>query len=145
MNVDASIHISALPDAVASVLVDPERAPEWQRHLVRMEVVHGGANQVGSVATLHYEERGRAYVMRDELIECEPNRMWRSRITGNGMTATVQTRLVGDGQGTKVQLCWEGRPDRLWARVFFPLSTRLVRRGVAADLQALKTCIEHKV
>jgi uncharacterized protein YndB with AHSA1/START domain len=143
MKVDATIRIAAPPDAVAAVLVDPELAPRWQRHLVRMEVVRGEANEVGSLARLHYEQRGRAYVMDDELLECEPNRRWRSRVSGNGMTALVETRLASAGSGTEVHLNWDGRPDRWLARLLFPLLARVVRRGVVGDLKALKRCVEH--
>lgn len=127
------------------VLADPELAPLWQRHLVRMEVVRGHANQVGAVARLHYEERGRSYVMQDELVECEPNRRWRSRVSGNGLSAVVETRLSHAGSGTEVSLTWTGRPDRWLARLVFPLFARALRRGVDADLEALERCVEQRV
>ena len=142
MRITANVHIAAPPDAVAAVLADASRAPDWQHGLARMEVVHGGANEVGSLARLHYQRRGRSYTMEDRLIACEPYRTWRSRVSGHGMAAIVETRLVPRGSGTDVHLTWEGRPDGRVARLVFPLFTPFVRRGIRRDLQALRRCVE---
>lgn len=73
-----------------------------------MEVVSGGPDEPGSLARLHYEQAGRAYVMDDELLECDPGWRWRSRVSGNGMTIVVVTELEETQRGSVLRMTWDG-------------------------------------
>jgi hypothetical protein len=139
---EVSIRVHASADEVAAVLNDPEAAPRWESDLQRMEVVRGGANEVGSLARLHYVENGRAYTMDDELLECDANRRWRSRVSGNGMSILTETTLVERGGETEVRLVWDGGPDAWLGRVVLPLLKPAIRRRARRDLEALKRLIE---
>jgi hypothetical protein len=137
MRVRARARVRAPIDDVAAALNDAELAPRWQRDLERMEVVRGAPNEVGALARLHYVEKGRAYIMEDELLECDPDRRWRSRVSGNGVSAVVETRLTAAGDDTDVDMTWSGRPDALWARPLFYALKPIMRRRMRADLDAL--------
>ncbi|MCA9656794.1 MAG: SRPBCC family protein [Myxococcales bacterium] len=137
MRVEATVLIPAPREVVVDVLNAAEDAPRWQRGLERMEVVEGEAGVPGARARLHYRERGRAYVMEDELLECEPGRRWLSRVSGNGMTIRVETQLRDVDGGTELALVWDGAPDARVARALFWLLRPSVRRGMRADLERL--------
>lgn len=145
MRVICQVEVRASPDQVAEVLNAPEEAPKWQTGLSRMEVVRGGPNEVGSVARLDYSEGGRTFEMADELLECVPNRLWKSRVSGAGFSAMVETQLVETEAGTMVGFIWEGRPEALGARLLFPLMRRRVRKRIDADLAALRRLVEERV
>jgi hypothetical protein len=142
MKFEVSARIRATADDVAAVLNDAEKAPLWESDLVRMEVVRGASNEVGALARMHYVEKGRAYVMEDELLECDPDRCWRSRVSGNGMSAVVETTLIERGDETDVRMVWDGRPDALVGRLVFPLLKGVIAKRARADLLALKRLVE---
>jgi hypothetical protein len=142
---DVAVRIRASADAVAAILNDADKAPLWEQNLERMEVVRGGPNEVGALARMHYVENGRAYVMEDELLECEPDRRWRSRVWGNGMQAVVETTLVEVGDETDILMVWQGGPDALLGRLLMPLLKPAIRRRARAELEALKGLVEASV
>jgi len=124
-------------DVVVAILSSAEDAPLWQHGLVRMEVLSGTAGTPGAKARLHFEERGKRYVMEDELLEHEHDRRWYSRVSGNGMTIHVETLLRDKDGGTELTLTWDGRPDAWLARVPFAFLRRAVRSGMRKDLASL--------
>jgi hypothetical protein len=137
-------HETLLPastDQVADILGCAEDAPMWQDGLERMETIRGAHNEVGALARLHYVENGRSYVMQDELLECERDRRWKSRVSGNGMTIVVETTIEDADGGTRLRMVWDGRPDAVWARLAFFLIRPTVRKHLEADLESLRQLI----
>jgi hypothetical protein len=106
-----------------------------------MDVVRGGPNEVGSLARLHFIEGGREHVMDDELVDCDPDRRWRSRLSGNGLTIVVETELIAAGPATLLRMRWDGKPDARWRRPIFSLLRPIVRRRLRQDLEALKRLV----
>lgn len=137
MELRFEVYLPARREEVAEVLLTPEEAPKWQSGLERMEVVKGGPNEVGSLARLHFLERGREYVMLDELLECRPGHEWKSRVSGEGMTVLVTTSLQSAEGGTTLRMTWDGKPDARWARLVFPLFRPRVRNRIEGDLNSL--------
>jgi hypothetical protein len=144
MKLSHEILLPASPKQVADILGSEEDASEWQDGLVKMETVRGAHNEVGALARLHYVENGRSYMMQDELLECEPDRRWRSRVSGNGMTIVVDTMLEDADGGTLLSMSWDGRPDAVWARVLFPLARPTIRRHLEADLESLRELVASR-
>jgi hypothetical protein len=141
MKLRHEILLPASPDQVADILGSADDAPKWQDGLERMETVRGAHNEVGALARLHYVEQGRSYVMQDELLECEPDRRWKSRVSGNGMTIIVDTVLEDVGEGTQLRMVWDGRPDAVWARLVFPLARPTISSHMEADLESLRQLV----
>ena len=144
MRLNFEIRLHAPPQAVAALLTSAKDAPKWQKGLVEMEVVRGGPNEVGALARLHYAEKARTYVMQDELLECRPDRRWKSRVSGNGMTVIVDTVLEDSDGDTLLRMSWNGRPDARWARLLFPFLRPVVRRRIASDLESLKRLVRNR-
>jgi hypothetical protein len=45
----------------------------------KFEVIKGKIGEVGSIAHLHYYEKGRSYIMEDRLKYCEPGKKYVSQ------------------------------------------------------------------
>lgn len=141
--VRTTIHIGAPPEAVDRVLLDAELAPVWTSGLERLEVVAGQPGRPGCVGRAHYLEGGRRYVLEDVLEQVTPARHYLSRVTGGGITASVETTLEPMGEGrTRLTLRWVGRGTTLLTRILLPFMGRRIRRRAEADLRALRGLAE---
>lgn len=97
--------INAPTDVVARAMENAENAPLWQTDLERFEVVSGGDGLVGAIGRLHYNQKGRKYVMEDRMLESENGR-------------------------TKMAMKWEGSTKMLALKiVFLFIRSRMVRQA----------------
>lgn len=141
--VEASVLIDAPPETVAEVLLDATKAPRWTAGLERMEVVSGEPGTAGCVGRAHYIEGGRRYVLNDVLDHVTPNRRYVARVSGNGITARVETTLqpIGD-RATQLTLQWDGHGTAPLTRIMIRLMKRRIAARVDADLGALRDLVE---
>jgi uncharacterized protein YndB with AHSA1/START domain len=138
----ASIFIARPPEAVTRVILDPELAVLWTTDLERFEVITGNAGEPGAVARLHYLKNGRPSLMQDELHEVDPNRRYRSRVSGEALTAEIETTLAPEEGGTRVAIRWTGSGRRFPFRFLLRLMRRSIVRQAEVDLAKLKSLVE---
>jgi hypothetical protein len=89
---------------VVDALMNPDNFVHWQTDLVKFEVVERKSGEVGSIAHLHYSQKGRSYIMEDKMIYCEPGKKYVSQVSGDVITAKVETTLQSIGDKTKINL-----------------------------------------
>jgi hypothetical protein len=142
--VRAQIFIAATPEAIAQVVLDPAKAVLWTSDLESFEVIPGPPGLVGSIAHLHYLQGGSRYVMEDKLLEVEPNRRYLSRVSGDALTADVETSLAASPGGTHVVVRWTGSGRSPILRLILPFMRRAIARRAQADLVKLKQLVEPK-
>jgi carbon monoxide dehydrogenase subunit G len=142
--VRTSIFINAPPEAVTKVILDPDKAVLWTSDLERFEVVAGAPGQVGSIARLHYRQGERPYVMEDRLVEAQPGSRYLSRVTGDALTAEVETTLEPSGAGTRVAIRWAGSGRTVLFRLLLPFMRGTISRQATADLTKLKGVVERE-
>ena len=142
--IELSIDINQPPWIVAEAFLDPENHVYWTTDLERFEVVSSEPGYVGSVARLHYRQGDRRYVLEDVLEEYIPNEYFRSRVTGGGLIAAVETRLVATNGGTQVRLRWSGRGTTLLTRLILPLMRRRIAREALKEFETFKRLIESR-
>jgi uncharacterized protein YndB with AHSA1/START domain len=140
--VRADMFISRPPEAVAAVVLDPDRMVAWTSDLECFEVVSGAPGEVGSTARLHYRQKGAPYTMTDVLVEAEPNRRYVSRVTGDALMAEVETTLRPHAGGTQVTVVWKGSGKVFPLSFLLPLMRNGIRRQAEVDLRKLKALVE---
>lgn len=143
--IEVSTYVEANPEAIVEVLLDSHLAPAWTSGLDRLELVDGAPGQAGCVGRAHYTEGRRSYTLDDVLEQAVPNRYYRSKVTGGGLTATVETTLepVGDTE-TDLTLRWTGTGTSPLTRVVLPLMKRRIAERAKTDLEALRRLAEDR-
>jgi hypothetical protein len=142
LTVETVLMIEQPPEVVARAFMNPANAPYWNDGLERFEVVDLEPGLAGSRARLHYREGDRTYVMEDFLEEAVPNQYFKSRVSGNGIRAIVQTWLKPVDQGTQVRMKWSGWGTSLVTLVVLPFMKRAIARQVERELTHFKQLVE---
>jgi len=139
-----SIVINQPGDVVVKALMDPENFPFWQKDLERFEVIRGAPGEVGSIGHLHYRAQGRSYIMEDKLIYCEPGKNYTSQVSGDVITAQVETTLHSTGNETEMSVTWTGKGKILFLKLFLPLLRGRMIKQSRVELETFKKLIETR-
>ena len=139
---EVQVEIEQPPDVVEQAFLDPENAVFWTTDLKQFEVVSRKPGEVGSVAHLHFVQGSRRYIMKDELLEFIPRQYFKSRVSGNGINALVETRLQDLGESTKVEVKWSGTVESIRLRIMLFLMRRVMVRQTQSELEQFKSLVE---
>ncbi len=131
-------------DIVTEALMNPNNFPYWQKDLEKFEVIKGKPGEVGSIGHLHYSQKGNSYVMEDKLIYCEPGKKYVSQVTGEALTAKVETLLISYDNKTEITLTWMGKGKIILLKLLLPLLKGKMIRQSKTELETFKQLLETK-
>jgi hypothetical protein len=142
--IEAAVVIKRPPETVAAALLDPETALHWTTDLERFEVISRQPGEVGSVARLHYRQGDQAYMMEDVLEAMIPGQYFKSRVSGQGMTAQVETWLEKVESGTAMRLRWAGTSSNLLIKLMMNLNRGAILRQTRNELEKFRELVEAR-
>ncbi|MFC1951084.1 SRPBCC family protein [Chloroflexota bacterium] len=139
---EITTHINQAPEVVHQAFIDPDNALQWTKDLVKFEVVSGNGEEAGAVAHLHYNQKGKSYIMEDVLEYCEPGRKYISCVSGGGLSARVETTIDPADSGTDITMIWAGTGQNLIIKVILWIMRRKIKRGAQEELDTFKNLTE---
>jgi len=140
--IEASVRISKPPQIVAAALMNPGNAVFWTTDLERFEIISLQPGEVGSVAHLHYRQGEQTYIMEDVLEAMVPNQYSKSRVTGGGLTARVETWLDEIDAGTEMRIRWAGSGNNLRMKLALFLMRGAILRQTQSELDTFRGLVE---
>jgi predicted RNA methylase len=83
------------------IATDLKRLPQWHTQVVEVKDAVGGAGQLGATATLMLKGPDRVHEVRVEVVEVEPQRVWKNvgHEVGGGMSYTSISRYSAAADG----------------------------------------------
>lgn len=135
-----SAAISCPPEVVDAAFMRIENHPKFTADLERVEVLEETPELVGSRSRLHYRDGS---VMNDHLDVCLPGKLYRSRVSNDGMVAHVETRLVPLDGGTRVSISWDGTSTSWIGKVVLAVMKPRIKRRALEDLMTFKHLVEE--
>ena len=131
-------------DVVVSALMNPDNFVHWQTNLEKFEVIERKPGEVGSIAHLHYSQKGRSYIMEDKMIYCEPGKKYVSKVSGDALTAKVETTLQSIDEKTKINILWSGKGKKFFLKLLIPLIKNKMIKQSKKELETFKHLIETR-
>lgn len=132
-----AVDISAPPETVYDIWVDPVRMPEWTEGLTRVTDVTGEPGRAGTCYTAWF---GRAAAAAEVVVGERPARFaWRVRL--GPLAAEFDSRFEPSGSGTRMieTVRTRGLVGWLWNRV---LSTGRYRGSFRGELETFARICE---
>lgn len=137
-------YVSKPPEMVNQAFTNPENMPYWTKHLEKFEVVSGKLTKAGALARLHFKRKGKSYIMEEKLLETEPGRRYKSRVSGQGIIAEVETLIEPIENGTKITIRWKGRGKTAPVNLFIHLFRGRIKNSAASELSEFKSLVESQ-
>jgi hypothetical protein len=130
-------HIAAPPEAVARVMFDSSRDPEWIGGAKRVEVVGPLPYGVGTRVRRDGSFLGRSFSWTTEVTEYVPDRLARMKHVAGPFKGGVDYSMASVGGGSEVTIRNYGE-----ASFWFPFMGAMMRMSVGGDLRRLKRIVE---
>lgn len=144
VNFEVKVIIDRPVDIVDAALMKPENFVYWTTDLERFEVVVRTPEGVGSVARLHYLQKGNRYILEDRMIYSEPGKRYVSQVSGDMIQATVETLLQPLGDQVEMTLRWAGKGKRPLIKLLLPVMKRGMIKQSEKELQMFKGLVETR-
>ena len=140
--VETLVLIRQTPQIIEAAFLNPENAIYWTSDLEHFEVISRTPNLVGSVAHLHYKQGERRYILKDVMEDYVPEKYFKSRVTGGGLTAQIETWLQDQNGSTEVKMRWAGKGTTFLMRLLLPFIKGSIRKGMIFELETFQDLVE---
>lgn len=141
IDVTASITINASPAAVATVMFDPQRSPEWMKATSRVEV-HDAALAPGARVTHHATFLGQAISYTTTVESVHFPHLVTMQITDGPFAGKVRLSVQRTEGGSQVQIQNQGQLTGLAAFMPESMVSGPMQQALDADLARLKAIVE---
>jgi hypothetical protein len=141
--IETSILIKQSPQVIEAAFLNPENAVFWTKDLEHFEVISRPPGPVGSVAHLHYKQGDRSYILVDILEDYVPQKYFKSRVTGGGLTARVETWLQDQNGSTQLKMRWAGKGTTFLMRLLLPFLRGSIKKGMISELETFRDLVER--
>jgi hypothetical protein len=141
---EVSTTINQPVDIVVTALMNPDNFTYWTTDLEKFEVIKGKPGEIGSIGHLHYMQKGKSYVMEDKLIYSDPGKKYVSQVTGDALTATVETTLHTMDNKTQMNIKWSGKGNILILKLLLPFLRHNMIKQSRKELEIFKGLVEAK-
>lgn len=137
--------IAAKPEQVFAVFSDLPRAAERIRAIKRIQMLTPGPVGMG---TRWKETRvmfGKEATEEMTITAFEPGRHYRAEAENSGVRYIASFQFIPEGQGTRVEMSFEGKPMTMMAKLASPLGAMMmgsVKKAMEEDIEDLKGFIE---
>lgn len=129
-------------EIVDKALMNQDNFPYWQTDLEKFEVIKETPDKVGSIGHLHYNQKGRSYILEDKMTYCDPAKKYVSEVTGEAIEATVETILSSNDNKTEMTIIWSGKGRILLLKLMLPFLRRKMIKQSQAELETFKKLVE---
>lgn len=143
INFKTGIIIDKPIDIVYQAFIDPDNMVKWTTDLEKFEIVKGKFGEIGATARLYYRQKGRINIMEDKLEYIEPGKKLISSVTGEGLTARVETNFKALNGSTEVVIHWSGKPTIFLLKLLLPFLKNKIKKGAQEELNRFKNLVEH--
>jgi hypothetical protein len=139
---ETGVSIGRAMDDVFAYVSNPLNMPEWYSAVQAVDRLSGPDGQVGSTYLIQRELPGGSARNELEIVTLDAPTRFTIRTTSGPTPLIYRYRLSAEPNGTLVQLHATIAPHGI-ATITGPLAVRGVKRGMDANLAALKTILER--
>jgi len=139
-----SVTIDQLRETVVKAFLNPHNMIFWTKDLEKIEIIEKEPGKVGAVAHLHYLQNGKQYMMKDELIYCEPGFKYVSKVSADDLTARVETSFIEQGQNTEIKMKWSGRGKNTYMNLSLYILKMKIAKQAKRELNTFKNLVEKR-
>jgi hypothetical protein len=115
---------------------------KWTKDLEKIEIVKGTFGEIGATMHLHYNQNGRKSVLEDRLEYLDPYKKIKSRVTGGGFIAGVETTFTSINKETEMTMKWNGKGDNIVVTTFLTILKKKIKRGALSEINLFKELVE---
>lgn len=140
---EINIIINKPTDIVYQAFIDLNNMLLWTKDLEKIEIENEPFGEVGTTMRLYYDKNGQENMLEDTLEFIEPGRRIKSRITGDGLNASVETTIEAINDATRLTLIWDGRGNNVVTRIILFIFKNKIKKETLSELNYFKELVER--
>ena len=115
---------------------------KWSTDLEKFEIVNGKFGEIGAIARLHYNQKGRKSIMEDKLEYIEPGKKIISQVSGEGLKARVEAVFTSINNETEIELTCSGRGENMIFRLILSVMRKKIMKQSEVEIRKFKELVE---
>jgi uncharacterized membrane protein len=137
-----SVVVNSPVETVYQAFIDPENMLKWTKDLERIEIVNGKFGEIGATMHMHYNQNGRKNVLEDTLLFLDPGKKIKSRVSGGGLIAHVESSFIPRLNETEMIMSWNGKGINIIVTIILAFLKNKIKKGAQSELEKFKELVE---